>query len=216
MRGGMIMIGDMFNNQLKGRVDSLCSEISNLLGSQPGLLHTGSFQSQTQSSGPNSVDLYGLHGQSDLFVPDPRSNWYPQELGAPSAIGAQNNVRYAYFANAHRLAVDSGGDVWVYDTLNHQIGGFSQQQGGASSLTFNSQYGPVNVASLPVVYRHGQLVPPSAPNVPSNPSNGLGGANPLPPADIYQAIEQLGSLRDKGILTDDEFSSKKAELLSRI
>jgi hypothetical protein len=210
------MIGDMFNNQLKGRVDNLCCEISNLLGSQPGLLQTGSFQSQTQSNGYNSGDAYGLHGQSDLFVPDPRSQWYPAELGAPSALGAQNNVRYAYFANAHRLAVDTGGDVWVYDTLNHQIGGFSQQQGGSDSLTFSSQFGPVPVATLPVVYRNGQPVAPAAPNTPSSPSNSLGGANPLPPADIYQAIEQLGNLKDKGILTDDEFSSKKAELLSRI
>jgi hypothetical protein len=216
MRGGMIMIGDMFNNQLKGRVDNLCCEISNLLGSQPGLLQTGSFQSQTQSNGYNSGDSYGLHGQSDLFVPDPRSQWYPAELGAPSALGAQNNVRYAYFANAHRLAVDTGGDVWVYDTLNHQIGGFSQQQGGSDSLTFSSQFGPVPVATLPVVYRNGQPVAPAAPNTPSSPSYSLGGANPLPPADIYQAIEQLGNLKDKGVLTDDEFSSKKAELLSRI
>jgi len=160
--------------------------------------------------------MFGLRGQSDLFVPDPRSQWYPQDLGMPSATGAQNNVRYAYFANSRRLAVDTGGEVWVYDTLNHQIGGFSQQQGGSDSLTFSSQFGPVSVATLPVVYRNGQPVAPAAPNTQSSPSYSLGGANPLPPADVYQAIEQLGNLKDKGILTDDEFSAKKAELLSRI
>src|SRR5271154_5758968 len=48
MRGGMTMIGDMFNNGLKGRVDALCAELSNLIANQPGLIQTGSFQSQTQ------------------------------------------------------------------------------------------------------------------------------------------------------------------------
>ena len=39
----------------------------------------------------------------------------------------------------------------VYDTLDHQIGGVSQQQGAGASLTFTSQHGTVPVASLPVV-----------------------------------------------------------------
>ena len=38
MQGGMIMLGDMFNNFLKGRVDALCNEISGVLARQPGLL----------------------------------------------------------------------------------------------------------------------------------------------------------------------------------
>ena len=31
MRGGMTMVSDLFNNQLKYRVDSICSEIANEL-----------------------------------------------------------------------------------------------------------------------------------------------------------------------------------------
>ncbi len=157
MQGGMIMLGDMFNNALKGRVDSLCNEISGVLARQPGLLQTGGFQSQTQGGSGYQTQTAGAPmGQSSLFVPDPAANWWPAELGTPSATGAQNNVKYAYFAAAHRLAVDTGGDVWVYDTLDHQIGGFSQQQGGGSSITFTSQYGTVNLATLPVVSRGGQ------------------------------------------------------------
>ena len=34
-QGGMIMIGDMFNQGLKHRVDALCREIANLVRSQP-------------------------------------------------------------------------------------------------------------------------------------------------------------------------------------
>ncbi|MCH8828045.1 MAG: SHOCT domain-containing protein [Planctomycetes bacterium] len=36
------------------------------------------------------------------------------------------------------------------------------------------------------------------------------------PGDIADAIQKLAALRDQGILTEDEFTSKKAELLSRM
>jgi len=159
MRGGMIMIGDMFNNNLKGRVDSLCHQISETLAGQPGLAHSGSFQSQSQwGEDQQNQTTGGIGGQSPFFVPDPRANWWPAELGSPTASGSQNSMRYAYFATARRLAVDAGGEVWVYDTQNHQIGGFSQQQGSSNSITFSSQFGTVNLASLPVVMRNGQSV----------------------------------------------------------
>ena len=51
MRGGMLMLGDMFNHGLKNRVDALCHEISGILANQPGLLGSGSFQSQSQEIG---------------------------------------------------------------------------------------------------------------------------------------------------------------------
>jgi hypothetical protein len=154
MRGGMVMVGDMFNSNLKARVDSLCNDISNILGREPGLFQTGSFQSQSQSgSGAQNQTAGGALGQSSLFVPDPQAKWWPAELGTPSATGSQNNLRYAYFAGARRLAVDSGGDVWVYDALDHQIGGFAQQQGLGNSIVFSSQYGTVILSSLPVVSR---------------------------------------------------------------
>lgn len=162
MQGGMIMIGDMFNNHLKGRVDSLCQEISRILAGQPGLLGSGSFQSQSQGGNDFQNQVTGgATGSSSLFVPDPRSAWWPAELGSPTASGSQNAMRYAYFSHAHRLAVDAGGEVWVYDTLNHQIGGFSQQQGSNTSITFTSQFGTVNLSSLPVVMRNGQPLTPA-------------------------------------------------------
>ena len=49
-QGGMVMVGDMFNNALKHRVDLLCSELAALVRSQP-LLSCGVGQSQSQSSG---------------------------------------------------------------------------------------------------------------------------------------------------------------------
>lgn len=250
MRGGMTMVGDMFNHGAKILVDNICNELSNVVANQPGLMQTGSFQSQSQSSGSQG----GAHRpqfESSLFVPDPRSQWYPIELGQPSATGSQNNARYAYFANARRLAVETAGEVWVYDVLDHQIGGFSQQQSGSGSITFTSQYGTVALSSLPVVTRNGQpvaaFVPqPVAPQQPTEasqpeptrqdqPAASVESSEPeavgnsAPPtnapategipsssAEVFEALERLGSLRSKDILTEEEFASKKTELLSRL
>lgn len=155
MRSGMIMLGDMFNNALKGRVDALCNEISAVLSREPGLLQAGSFQSQNQGGAGYQTQTAGDSlGQSSLFIADHTDHWWPAELGTPNATGAQNNVKYAYFPGARRLAVDTGGTVWVYDTQDHQIGGFAQQQGGDASITFTSQFGTVNLASLPVISRN--------------------------------------------------------------
>jgi hypothetical protein len=52
-----------------------------------------------------------------------------------------------------RLAVELNGHVTVYDSLDHQISGVSQQQGSGGSLTFTSQYGTVSVSSLPIGLR---------------------------------------------------------------
>ena len=230
MKGGMLMLGDMFNHALKGRVDTLCTEIAALLEREPGLLQTGSFQSQRQSGGGGQQQQQGggfpgggpgPSGASSLFVPDRASLWWPEDLGSPAATGAQNNVRYAYFPRARRLAVEAMGETWVYDTLDHQIGGFSQQQGVGGSILFQSQYGVVNLASLPVLVRAGQQTssppPASTPVAPEGLSAPAPGASPASTeADVFAALERLGDLRAKGILTDEEFQAKKAELLNRI
>jgi hypothetical protein len=138
----------------------------------------------------------------------------PADLGQPTSTGAQNDVRYAYFAPTRRLAIEVNGRVTVYDTLDHQIGGFSQQQSTGASLTFSSQHGLVDVASLPVlsvdgVPRHGAAATPS-------PAPKTVGAASVGQVDVFATIEKLGELRDKGILSEQEFATKKAELLARL
>ena len=211
MRGGMLMLGDMFNHGLKSRVDALCYEISGILANQPGLLSSGSFQSQSQGGNARQTQAAGApQGQSSLFLPDPASNWWPQDLGVPNATGSQNSVRYAYFCGARRLAVQTGSDVWVYDTLDHQIGGFSQQQGSGGSILFTSQHGTVVLSTLPVVSRNGQPFqkPPfSGSGTPTGSSQS---------SDILATLERLGALEMQGVLSDAEFNAKKAELLNRL
>ncbi len=77
--------------------------------------------------------------------------WWPGDLESPSSSGSQNDTRYAYFGDSHRLAVSSDGKVVVYDTGDHTINGFGQQQSGGSSMKFDSDKGQVDVASLKVV-----------------------------------------------------------------
>jgi hypothetical protein len=192
MRGGMTMVGDMFNYGLKNTVNNLCAELSNILANNQV------FQPQPQGTGGN--------------------NWWPGDLGYPSSSGSQNNTRYAFFPQARRLAVQRDGQVSVFDTMDHNIGGVSQQQGGGSSLTFTSQYGTLSTLNLPLI---------SGPGLQSgNPTNFA--APPAPPAPVYQPqqqqpsgdlvalLEKLGQLRDAGVLTPEEFASKKADLLNRL
>lgn len=193
MRGGMTMVGDMFNNGLKATVDNLCNELANALGS-------------TQMFPVIPAGQPGSH------------QWWPGDLGQPFSSGAQNNIRYAIFRG--RLAVEVQGSVTVYDTLDHQIGGVSQQQGGDSSLTFSSQYGTVSTSSLPIISGPGMAPAPQT-NF-ANPAQTPKPAPQNPPAqtvnqaDVFQLLEQLGRLRDAGVLTQQEFDAKKSELMARI
>ena len=160
-QGGMIMVGDMFNQGLKYRVDALCNEIASLLRSQPPFSLQNASSSQTQSQG-------GAYPGVSLFIQGSglsSNNWWPAELGSPASTGAQNNLNYACFPLSRRLAIRQDGKVSVYDTGEHRITGFSQQQSGDQSLTFTSQLGLVRVADLPVVVAKSADVPepPSAP-----------------------------------------------------
>jgi hypothetical protein len=233
MAGGMIMLSDMFNHALKTRVDGLCGELATLVNNQPDLIRSGSFQSQRQGGGGDEQrqDRYsnsqtqngaGPVGPVSLFIaPDSGSSgdWWGADLRWPTSTGAQNDVRYAYFAQARRLAIDINGQVTIYDTLDHQIGGFSQQQGYGGSLTFSSQYGLVEVSRVPVLAVDGQMPWTSAPTeAPPAPLPSIPANEPLRSGehDVFALIERLADLHAKGILSAEEFSAKKAELLNRI
>ncbi|MEM8627865.1 MAG: SHOCT domain-containing protein [Pseudomonadota bacterium] len=256
--GGMIMIGDMFNNNLKYRVEGLCSDLSGILANNAVYQAPAPMQSQQQSQGGGGMQQQGGSFQSQgsgdfgmasssLFVPGPGSaQWWPTDLGAPSSTGAQNNLRYAVFPAARRLAIDNNGTVKLYDLGDHQIGGFSQQQSGDQSITFTSQFGTVRVADLPVVSPQGgsnfvtggdasdsqptlQTMQPANADqqFASDTQSNTPAPDYEPPAheragvssetdDIIATIERLAGLRDKEIISADEFESKKQELLSRL
>lgn len=64
--------------------------------------------------------------------------------------------------------------------------------------------------------------PPAPESTPAPPSGVMGqfarltGAASASQSDVTEQIEKLATLRDRGILTEDEFAAKKAELLGRI
>jgi hypothetical protein len=200
MAGGMTMVGDMFNHGLQATVSGLASELSSLLASAPVYV----LPDPPTAAGPGPVHQANL------------DSWWPGELGRPGSRGSQDDSRYAVFPQFRRLAVQSGdGPVRVYDTLDHAIGGVQQQGGLPATLSFTSQHGTFTVESLP-------LVTPAHTTPAPGPAQGIA----IPPeqkapaeidADaVLAALERLGDLHQRGILTDEEFAAKKAELLSRL
>jgi hypothetical protein len=208
MSGGMTMVGDMFNSGLQAKVSGLCSELANLIANQQVYTPLPALNNAPSSG-------FGFSGNA----------WWPSDFGQPSTSGGQNNFRYAYFPHMQRLVVDDAGQQRIYDTLDHQIGGVSQQQSGygSGSFTFSSQRGQFTVDSLPLVQPQGsqQYVAPPPPPPPA--------PAPFVPAptvsdypargdkdEIFSALDKLGNLRDRGILSEDEFLAKKRELLARL
>jgi hypothetical protein len=202
MQGGMTMVGDMFNYALQAKVAHLCDALAGVLAT-PALFTLPTPHQPPSQGGREAVSLYVDH---------PGGSWWPAELGVPSSTGAQNQLRYAIFPATRRLAIDLNGQVTVYDTLEHHISGVGQQQGAGASFTFTSQYGLVPVTNLPIV-RDSTLPPVAAPPAATAPVSDTGHAAE---GDVFATLERLAALHQKGIVSDAEFTSKKAELLRRI
>jgi hypothetical protein len=211
MQGGMTMVGDMFKNNLKYLVDGLCVDLSNLI-------HQGNIQYKPLPKTENQQG--GFSG-----------NWWG-DLGFPNSTGSQNGTSYAIFNNINRLAIQENGKVTVFDTLDNNIGGVGQQQGGNYSVTFTSQYGTVNLSSLPIISGGNNthkpqpilnndiqnnvvenIVAPIA-DAPMQAVNNT--SNNAFEEDVFDKIEKLAGLKDKGILSVEEFENKKTDLLNRL
>jgi hypothetical protein len=131
---GMTMVGDMFNDELKSKLDAICTELAS---------HVANAGSRPDSDGGRDSDVSYGSGHSD--------QWWPAGLGTPSSVGAQNALRYAVFPETRRLAIQDGQRVAVYDTGDHRIFGIAQAQSHDQTLTFTSQTGLVPVDELPQV-----------------------------------------------------------------
>ncbi len=193
MKGGMTMVGDMFNSSLRTKVDQLCNELAQLVST--GVLFEDSDESE--------------HGQV--------SGSWPAIFGNPTSSGSQNTFRYAYFAPVHRLVVEDDGKRTIYDTKHHQITGVSQQQGATSSYRFTSREGQVDLSALQVVSDPDsprQPTPEIAYDVTSNAD--LRTQDKSPQDIIIGTIEKLNVLFEKGQISEGEFNAKKKELLERL
>ncbi len=97
-----------------------------------------------------------------------------------------------------------------------------QQQGGGGygTVSFTSQLGTFDISSLREVGTQQTAeslaaATASEPDAPTPSAPQAAGA-PSDPGSIIAAIEALAGLHDRGILSDDEFAAKKAELLARL
>ena len=126
MSGGMMMIGDMFNDNLKWRVGGLLSELSQHREPQPAMAPPQGNWGFAQSG-----------------------NWWPSELGSPASSGSQNDMAYAWFPASRRLLLKLSGDVFAFETGDLSIYGVQQQQGsGMSSIVLNTSNGPMGLLGL--------------------------------------------------------------------
>lgn len=199
MKGGMTMVGNMFNYSLQSTVSSLCAELSNLIE------YPSVFEDISPTSSP--------------FV---SGNWWPSEYGIPNASGAQNHFKYAYFGHpVNRLVLEVDGKQTIYDTHEHHINSVSQQQGITNKYAFTSQYGVVDVDQLKVVEYGTAHEDPLATLIEqveeaAHSKSKVSETIEIKSDDIFETIERLAQLKQKGYITDEEFASKKTELLKRL
>jgi hypothetical protein len=129
---GMTMVGDMFNSDLKAKLDAICTELAS---------HVGNAEARPDNPDGRSDDVsYRSAARSD--------QWWPAGLGTPSSVGAQNALRYAVFPETRRLAILDGQQVALYDIGDHRIFGVAQAQSDDQTLTFTSQTGLVRINEL--------------------------------------------------------------------
>ena len=141
---------------------------------------------------------------------------WPSELGQPAAQGAQNDMRYAVFPASQRLAVMQGAQITIYDTTSHQIGGIGQAQGADQILSITSQHGTLPLSALPVITPQAAAEQPKSPEPDFRLSTPDAPMTPATDDQIIALIERLAELHTNGVLTESEFSAKKAELLARL
>lgn len=204
MRGGLLMLSDPFDHDLHARVDALCYDLGDMAmppSPEPALANTTGIQPASASAANPGA-------------------WWPAELGSPTASGQQDGLRYAYFAAPRRLALNNNERVSVHDTGEHRIFGIAQQQTQSQTrLCFISQIGSVTIDDLPLVENAdaGTALRPSTARAKAPSSSASPLVSPPHPAhSVLDAIERLGTLRQRGHLSDEEFESAKKRLLARL
>ncbi|MES1924172.1 SHOCT domain-containing protein [Salinisphaera sp. T31B1] len=198
MRGGLIMITDPANHVLKNRIDALC----NALSEQLRRTHAGATRRHRR------IEPDARAWDTGPAVHD---HWWPSELGEPSVSGRQNDLAYAYFDAARRLAIRRGERIAVYDTGDHRITGVAQADADIRAETvFTSQLGEVSLGSL-ARCDSGNEDTSQASAAPR-----AGSATGQSTDEILSALERLGELQRQGVLTEAEFAAKKQALLDRL
>jgi len=123
----MVMVGDMFNHQLKATVDQLCRELVEFACNDAPSSAKAASSSQTSTT----------------------SWWQKAGITTVDTQGEQNTIAYAYSRAQHRLAIKQGERVTVYDTSGYVITGISQQQSSQHThIVIHTQQGNITPDDL--------------------------------------------------------------------
>src|SRR6476661_6883060 len=72
---GMTMVGDMFNNILKSKLNAVCSELAE---------YAAGSRDNNRGSDKSEVSYRTAR----------KSDWWPAAFGTPTSVGVQNNLKY--------------------------------------------------------------------------------------------------------------------------
>jgi hypothetical protein len=87
---------------LRGLADQWGTVFQPMLAAPPGSARSLTKQTTMKPMEPMS----GMKPMEPMKAPE---RWWPEELGEqPNSAGGQNEMRYAFFGDQHRLAVDTG------------------------------------------------------------------------------------------------------------
>ncbi len=147
MKGGMMMIGDMFNQNLKLRVGSLCEELSQLRQNSHGdnvTLNCESCQKNNFAFTQPMPSPQPMNFMQPMNSMQPM-NFAPFEAGVTSS-GQSNNVSYKYYGQEKKLVITlNGSQTYTYLDIP-SISGVSSSQSSVdgiqkTKITFSTQEG---------------------------------------------------------------------------
>lgn len=193
MRGGMTMVGDMFDHTLKARVDALCAELAQLVTT------TAVFPSSNWW--PADLGVPSSVGGQD----DARYAVFPGTRRLATQSGGATRV---YDTGEHRIGgvqQQQGGRHGTV-TFTSQLGTFDVSS--LHELIAQELAEPAVAPTEPEAYTPTHARTSPAP-----------GQAPEAPNEMTAVIAAIGSLADlhrRGALSDEEFTAKKAELLARL
>jgi hypothetical protein len=125
---GMMMIGDMFNNDLKARVQGVCEALAKEV---------------------DNADFMNMSFSMSMA----QNIFWDSALGQPNTAGSQNNAHYAYFADKNRLVIKRDGTVYLYNTTGYVIVGVMQGQSNMTKLLkFKTRTGSVAEADFDLIH----------------------------------------------------------------
>ncbi|GJE54344.1 SHOCT domain-containing protein [Methylobacterium thuringiense] len=226
--GGMVMVGRMNDHGLKARVTALCDDLSAAL---PELAprRSQSF-STSQSSSGSSGNWWpeGLGRASSVGSQNStRYAWFPDSR----RLAVETDGRVALYdtgdhvitgasqqqSGTSRVRFSGPHGVISLDDLTPvgQTQAQSEPKPNEPARTAPS-YSPPPAPEPRPAYAPSRDDAPSQASPPERPRPASAPTSASPQTDVISTLERLAELHRKGILTDEEFSGKKAELLARL